>query len=54
MRLSSVDCPNQVRKNMNRETAGVVSSLSNCQDGIDTHTVHQTWGSILLRTQSGL
>ena len=25
----------------NRGTAGVVSSLSNCQDGIDTHTVHQ-------------
>ena len=25
----------------NRETAGVVTSLSNWRDGIDTHTVHQ-------------
>lgn len=26
---------------MNRGTAGVVSSLSNYADGIETHTVHQ-------------
>ena len=29
---------------MNRETAGVVTSLSNWLDGIDTHTVRQFKG----------
>lgn len=29
MRQFSVDCPNQVRKNMNRDAAGVADCLSN-------------------------